>query len=43
MMKTTIDLGKSHRIRSLELHITGTLYAELGDGAFGFSEVEVYR
>ena len=43
MMKTTIDLGKSHRIRSLELRITGTLYAKLGDGAFGFSEVEVYR
>jgi hypothetical protein len=43
MMKTTIDLGKSYRIRSLELRITGTLNAKLGAGAFGFSEVEVYR
>jgi hypothetical protein len=43
MTKTMIDLGKSHRIRSLELRITDTLNAKLGGGAFGFSEVEVYR
>ena len=43
MTKTLIDLGKSHRIRSLELRITDTLNAKLGGGAFGFSEVEVYR
>jgi hypothetical protein len=43
MTKTLIDLGKSHRIRSLELRIKGTLNGNLGDGAFGFSEVEVYR
>jgi hypothetical protein len=43
MTKTLIDLGKSHRIRSLELRITDTLNAKLGNGAFGFSEVEVYR
>ena len=42
MTKTTIDLASSYRIRSLEISITETLYGELGNGAFGFSEVEVY-
>jgi len=43
MTKTVIDLGKSHRIRTLEFRITDTLNARIGAGAFGFSEVEVYR
>ncbi len=43
MTKTTIDLGRSHRMRSLELKITDTIHGGLGQGAYGFSEVEVYR
>jgi len=43
MTKTTIDLGRSHRIRSIELRVIDVMDGGVGSSAVGFSEVEVYR
>ena len=43
MTKTTIDLGRTTRVRSLELRITEVLNGNLGSDAFGFSEIELFR
>jgi hypothetical protein len=43
MTKTIIDLGRSHRIRTLEIRITQSMFGRIGEGALGFSEIEVYR
>jgi len=43
MTKTTIDLGRSHRIRTLDLKIIDTMDGRFGSTSVGFSEVEVYR
>ncbi|MCH2105748.1 MAG: hypothetical protein MK291_03820, partial [Planctomycetes bacterium] len=43
MTKTEIDLGRSHRIRSIELKVIDVMDGGLGSSAVGFSEVEVYR
>ncbi|MDP6539956.1 MAG: hypothetical protein QF903_13460 [Planctomycetota bacterium] len=43
MVKTNIDLGRTRRVRSLELRITEVLNGTLGRNAVGFSEVEVFR
>jgi len=43
MTKTTIDLGRSHRMRTIELKIIDAMEGGIGSVAVGFSEVEVYR
>ena len=43
MTKTMIDLGRSHRIRTLELKVIDVMDGLVGSSAVGFSEVEVYR
>ena len=43
MTKTEIDLGRSHRIRTIELKVIDVMDGVVGGSAVGFSEVEVYR
>lgn len=43
MSKTEIDLGRSRRIRLLELRITEAHYGRVGNAPLGFSEVEILR
>ena len=43
MTKTEIDLGRSHRVRSIELKVLEVMDGAVGSSAVGFSEVEVYR
>ena len=43
MTKTVIDLGRSHRIRTLDIRINQAMFGRIGECALGFSEVEVYR
>mgnify|MGYP004053542305 FL=1 len=43
MTKTEIDLGRSHRVRSIELTVLEVMDGAVGSSAVGFSEVEVYR
>jgi hypothetical protein len=43
MTKTAIDLGRSHRIRTLEIKIIDVMDGVVGSSVVGFSEIEVYR
>ena len=43
MTKTEIDLGRSHRVRSIELKVLEVMDGAVGSSAVGFSEVEIYR